>query len=87
MALEFINPTRSFDPVRNAVRFVGHDGMFQVGFIVEAAALAQIGHAALSEQDFLGAFDRSRASIHDAAREAYSKERRSSYTLTSDDLR
>ncbi|MGO8112649.1 DUF1488 family protein, partial [Rhizobium leguminosarum] len=30
MALAFLNQSRSFDAARNAVRFIGHDGMFQV---------------------------------------------------------
>jgi hypothetical protein len=70
--LEFPNRSRSFDGARNAVRFIGHDGMFEIFFFVEAAALVQPGGAELSETDFLTAFDAARGSIHDAAREAYS---------------
>ena len=40
MSLAFPNPSRSFDEVRNAVRFIGHDGMFEVPFFVEADALS-----------------------------------------------
>jgi len=40
LTLEFPNRSRSFDEVRNAVRFMGHDGMIQVPFFVEADALA-----------------------------------------------
>lgn len=40
MTLDFPNPSRSFDEARNAVRFIGHDGMFEVPFFIEAAALA-----------------------------------------------
>ena len=43
MTLAFPNPSRSFDEVRNAVRFIGHDGMFQVRFLVEAGALEKSG--------------------------------------------
>ena len=39
MTLEFLNPSRSFDEVRNAIRFIGHDGMFEVPFFVEVEAL------------------------------------------------
>lgn len=87
MALEFINPSRSFDEVRNAVRFLGHDGMFEVPFFVETAALAQRGQTQTSEADFLTAFDSARTSIHNVAREAYSHGRRTSYTLTAADFR
>ncbi len=33
MTLEFLNPSRSFDKVRNAIHFIGHDGMFEVRFL------------------------------------------------------
>ncbi|MER8471554.1 DUF1488 domain-containing protein [Mesorhizobium sp. M1405] len=87
MTLEFPNRSRSFDEVRNAVRFVGHDGMFEVPFFVETAALAQPGRTQLSEADLLTAFDAARNSIHDVAREAYSHGRRTSYMLTAVDFR
>ena len=38
MTLAFPNPSRSFDEVRNAVRFIGHDGMFEVPFFIDADA-------------------------------------------------
>lgn len=39
MTLIFPNSSRSFDEKRNAVRFLGHEGMFEVRFFVEADAL------------------------------------------------
>jgi hypothetical protein len=87
MTLEFPNRSRSFDEVRNAVRFIGHDGMFEVPFFVQAEALARAGGADLSEADCLDAFDASRGAIHDVAREAYSHGRRTSYMLTAADFR
>ena len=87
MSLAFPNPSRSFDEVRNAVRFIGHDGMFEVPFYVEAGALSGRTSSTLSEAECLSAFDRARGSIHDVAREAYSHGRRTSYTLTSADFR
>ena len=91
MTLDFPNRSRSFDEARNAVRFIGYDGMFEVPFFVEAAALAtQAGsrnaHLA-SETECLAAFDSARSSIHDVAREAYSSSRRTSYKLTAADFR
>jgi hypothetical protein len=89
MTLNFPNPTRSFDEARNAVRFVGHDGIFEIRFSVEAGALAE-GAAqggVMSEAKCLSAFDRSLASIHDVAREAYSNRRLNSYTLSAADFR
>lgn len=87
MSLAFPNPSRSFDGVRNAVRFIGHDGMFEVPFFVEAEALSGRAASPLSEAECLSAFDRARRSIQDVAREAYSHGRRTSYTLTSADFR
>lgn len=87
MSLAFPNPSRSFDEVRNAVRFIGHDGMLEVPFFVEADALSGRAALPLSEAECLSAFDRARGSIHDVAREAYSHGRRTSYTLTSADFR
>lgn len=87
MTLEFPNPSRSFDEARNAVRFIGHDGMFEVPFFVEAGALSRPGRPEVTETDFLTAFDAARSSILGVAREAYSHGRRTSYTLTAADFR
>ena len=65
---------------------IGHDGMFEVPFFVETAALAQPGRQWF-EADFLAALDSTRNSIQDVAREAYSHGRRTSYTLTAADFR
>lgn len=91
MTLEFPNPSRSFDDVRNAVRFVGHDGMFEIRFFVEAGALARLDAdlpgTGTAEAKCLSAFDARRPLFHDVAREAYSHGRRTSYTLTTADFR
>jgi hypothetical protein len=87
VTLHFPNRSRSFDETRNAVRFIGHDGMLEVPFFVEAAALARPGGTGFSETDILQAFDAARSSIHDVAREAYSHRRQTYYTLTPADFR
>jgi hypothetical protein len=89
MTLNFPNPTRSFDEMRNAVCFVGHDGIFEIRFFVEAGALANGGAegSRMSEAKCLSAFDRLRGSIHDVAREAYSNNHFNSYTLSAADFR
>jgi hypothetical protein len=86
MTLAFLNPSRSFDEARSAVRFIGHDGMFEVRFFVETDALVP-GKPALTEAESLTAFDASRGSIHDVARKAYTNGHRDSYTLTAADFR
>ncbi len=91
MTLLFPNPIRSLDEKRNAVRFIGHDGMFEVRFFVEAEALviadAELRRSEVSESTLLSAFDALRPSIYDVARKAYSSGRRDTYTLTAADFR
>lgn len=91
MTLSFPNPSRSFDGIRNAVRFTGYDGMFEVRFFVEADALAKPDAGSrgseTAETASLSAFDALRAAIYDVARETYSNSRRNSYTLTAADFR
>lgn len=86
MALQFPNKSRSFDEHRQTVRFQGYDGMFEVRFLVEAAALIKNADAALKEPDFLNAFDSLRAVIQKAAVRMYERNRRSNYTLTAADF-
>jgi hypothetical protein len=91
MTLDFPNRSRSFDEARNAVRFIGYDGMFEVPFFVEAAALIRSvgikdGRSG-AEAECLAAFDAARGSIHDVARETYSRGRQTSYTLSAADFR
>lgn len=87
MPLRFPNPSRSFDEKRKGVRFTGHDGMFEIPFFLEAAALGKLKQVEPTERDLLAAFDAARKSILDVAREAYSHGRRKSYTLTARDFR
>lgn len=91
MALSFPNPSRSFDESRKGVRFVGHDGVFEVPFFIEADALAKAdGSTArldVSQADCLSAFDRLRATIHDVARTIHASRRRTSHILNASDFR
>jgi hypothetical protein len=89
MTLNFPNPTRSYDERRKAVRFVGHDGVFEIPFFVEAGALrkgAEQAHDAF-EAECLSAFDGLRSAIQEVAREAYTNSRLRSYTLSAADFR
>ena len=91
MTLQFPNPSRSFDEMRNAIRFIGHDGMFEVPFFVEVDALTKSSVVSrsteLSEEMYLSAFDSTRRSIENVARKAYSNRRQTSYPLTAADFR
>ena len=74
MALTFPNTSRSYDETARRVRFLGHDGMFEVKFFVEIGALPKIVSRAPSEADCLAAFDAARSSVHDIARKAYGRD-------------
>ncbi|AZO28401.1 MULTISPECIES: DUF1488 domain-containing protein [Mesorhizobium] len=90
MTLAFPNPSRSFDEARNAVCFIGHDGMFQIRFFIEVEALAKSGVAlggkVSTETACLSAFDALRTSIQDVAGKVYARSRRDSYILTAADF-
>ncbi len=87
MALTFPNTSRSYDETAQRVRFLGHDGMFEVKFFVEINAFSNISSRAPSEADCLAAFDAKRSSVQDIARKAYARDRRDSYVLTQQHFR
>lgn len=89
--VDFPNQSRSFDEARDAVRFTGYDGMFEVRFFVEAEALA-LPHPEPDDPDAresacLSAFDTLRTSIYDAARKVHARNRQDIHTLTADNFR
>jgi hypothetical protein len=87
MALNFPNPSRSYDPKKHCVRFWAHDASFEVPFFVEAAALCHIDPKATSDEPgLLNAFDVNRDRICAAANRAYRRDRRGSYTLSAADV-
>ena len=88
MALTFPNSSRSYDPDGKRIRFVGHDGMFQISFSVAADAISEAPPGTPSaEATYLAAFDTASSSIHDIARNAYARTRKSIYVLTAADFR
>jgi hypothetical protein len=87
MALQFPNQSRSFDDVKQTVRFHGYDGMFEVRFVIEASALVTTSNGSVAEADYLDAFDSARSTIQDAAIKLYKRTHRSGYTLTAGDLK
>jgi hypothetical protein len=88
VTLAFPNSARSFDEVRKAVRFFGHDGMFEIRFFVEAAALAKgnVHATGMSEAQCLSSFDAMRTPIYEAAKKVYAKYRRNLNILTISDF-
>lgn len=83
MTLTFPNGSRSFDEDRQGVRFIAYDGMFEVPFLVEAAALPD-AHA--SEDACLAAFDAARRSIRAAAIRIYKGRRPTIYVIGAADI-
>ena len=72
--LNFPNPSRSFDAIKNRVQFWGYDSAIEVSFFVEADALQrlclQMGNG---EAECLKAFDGARQQIYDAANKVYKR--------------
>ena len=90
MTLTFPNPSRNFDARRDAVRFSGYDGMFEIVFYVAAAALMKVmpdgRGTGTSEATCLAGFDTRRGSVYDAASKAYAAKSQPFYVLTAADL-
>lgn len=87
MSLSFPNPSRSYDSQSSRIRFLGHDGMFQISFSITVDALSERNSGPLDgEADFLRAFDAGHEFIQEIARKAYAKTRKSSYAFTAADI-
>ena len=72
MKLSFPNPSRSYDDVKNRVRFWGYDSTIEISFFVEADALQRLcPEISGAEKEFLKAFDSVLKQIHKAANKAY----------------
>jgi hypothetical protein len=87
MALNFPNPSRSYDATLRAVRFWGHDGAMEASFFVNQDALQRIQPGMrFDERGLLGAFDCHRDLIHATAAKVYRRGRKALYELISDDF-
>jgi hypothetical protein len=87
MALNFPNPSRSYDQTKHCVRFWAYDESLEIPFFVEEDALCSIDpKATRNEAGFLNAFDRHRDRILKAAARVYSRRSRGSYTLAAPDI-
>jgi hypothetical protein len=82
MSLSFPNQSRSYDEAGKRIRFIGHDGMFEISFF----AGSDLFPGVTSEAGYLKAFDDARVSVYNAARRAYSGARRPIYVLTRADF-
>jgi hypothetical protein len=87
MAINFPNPSRSYDPKHRCVRFWGHDDAREVTFLVEEEAITRMDQTtAPTEAGFLVAFDDNRDRIFTAARKVYSRRGSGFHTLAASDF-
>ena len=87
MALTFPNQSRSYDAVRDRIRFIGHDNVFEIVFFVEIKALVKTTNKIIrSELGYLAAFDAARGMFERVANKAYSRGRNSLIVLTEADV-
>lgn len=84
--LPFPNRSRSYDEARKAIRFLAHDGMFEIPFFIESAALLKSTSPRSTEAACLFAFDRARSLIEEVAQSVYSSGHRPVYILTRNDF-
>ncbi|TDX85025.1 uncharacterized protein DUF1488 [Neorhizobium sp. R1-B] len=88
MALSFLNPARSYDETHRRVRFLGHDGMFEVRFFVSGDVLAdKLCQRTASADDYLASFDALRPRIQRAAATVYAKTPKSTIVLDLENFR
>jgi hypothetical protein len=82
MTLSFPNQARSYDEDKRRVRFLGHDGMFEIRFFVPADLLGgELPQRTANPSDYLASFDALRPKIQKAAEQAYKANRNSTITL------
>lgn len=88
MAIVFPNRARSYDGSTRRVRFLGHDGMFEIRFFVDIDVLANGPcEMATSERDCLAAFDRLRVRILGVAERIYMSKPKNLIVLTLADFK
>ena len=86
MDLRFVNPSRSYDPTRHAVRFWGHDRSMEVSFFVGEDALLRLQPSTAKAGGFLETFDMHRDRICDVAAKVYGRGPKGSYDIAAADF-
>jgi hypothetical protein len=72
VALQFPNPSRSYDATRHCVCFWGYDNSREITFQVDDAMIRNLQPGAGSdERSILGAFDQFREKLLEIARQQY----------------
>lgn len=74
MALNFPNPSRSYDANKNRVSFCGYDSIVEITFFVDATVMHRLcPQMSDNEAGFLKAFDSVRKKIYTAAQQVYGR--------------
>jgi hypothetical protein len=82
-AVNFPNPSRSYDDTGHGVRFWGYDKTIEIAFFVEEEALSKVNpETSADEAGFLDTFDVNRDRICKVAGDIYSRRRRASYIFS-----
>ena len=83
VALEFPNPSRSYDAARHCVCFWGYDNSREITFLVDDAVIRNLQPGAGSdERSILGAFDQFREKLLEIARKRYVSGPQNRYSIT-----
>ncbi|UDM51625.1 DUF1488 domain-containing protein [Cupriavidus sp. MP-37] len=83
MALNFPNPSRSYDAARHCVCFWGYDNAREVAFQVTDEILLRLSRQASAEETaLLAIFDHHRDQILQLARDLYNPGERTTYTIS-----
>lgn len=81
MALNFSNPSRSYDENHHRVRFWGYDSAMEVDFFVVVDALKKLCPKLDETEDgYLQAFDNSIKKIHSAAENIHKQNNKGSFS-------
>ncbi len=83
MALQFPNPSRSYDAGRHCVSFWGYDNSREITFVVDDAMLKNLRPGVGNDEpSILGAFDEFREKLLDIARKRYVAGPQNRYSLS-----
>jgi hypothetical protein len=86
-ALNFPNPSRSYDEIGRGVHFWGYDRTLEISFFLEEGALSKVHlDTTDNEAGFLNTFDANRERICEVASNIYARRQKPSYILTSADF-
>lgn len=81
--MSFPNRSRSFDEVKERIRFWAHDGPVEISFFLEKDALLKLSpDMRMTEAACLKVFDEALKHIQEAANRVYASGPKGSYTCT-----